>query len=80
MGPISTTLIVIIVVLLAIYLLRSLFIGASVLLAWAGMQGFVGVAAYVTCWIFLAPFMAVASIVIGMMPLDSQEPPDGEKE
>jgi len=53
--------------LLALYLIACLFSGAVFLLAWASEQGFVGIAAYVACWVFLSPVMIGASILIGMV-------------
>ena len=35
--------------------------------AWAGEQGFVGLAVYFACWVFLAPVMIVGSIIFGAM-------------
>jgi hypothetical protein len=49
------------------YLIKWLFLGAVILFAWAGESGFVGVAAYFACWVFLFPVMLVGSIIIGML-------------
>ena len=50
---------------LALCLLYLLIIGAIGLFAWAGEQGFVGLAVYFACWVFLAPVMVVGSIIFG---------------
>ena len=50
----------------AVWLIRYAFIGAVVLLAFAGEQGFVGLAAYVACWVFLLPVMLVVCVFVGM--------------
>lgn len=50
---------------IVVLLLKYAFIGAVFLFAWASEQGFIGVAVYFACWIFLFPFMLVASIVTG---------------
>lgn len=55
----------IIALLIAIYLIKYIFIGAVFLFAWAGEQGFIGAAAYFACWIFLFPFMLAASVITG---------------
>jgi len=52
---------------IAIYLIKYSFIGATFLFAWASEQGFIGVAAYFACWIFLFPFMLTACIIAGMI-------------
>ena len=50
---------------IAIYLIKYLFIGAAFLFAWASEQGFIGAAAYFACWIFLFPFMLTVCIITG---------------
>ena len=55
----------IIALVIAIYLIKYLFIGAVFLFAWAGAQGFIGAATYFACWIFLFPFMLAASVITG---------------
>ncbi len=61
----------IVALIIALYLLKYLFaylfIGAAVLLGWAGESGFVGVAAYFACWIFMFPFMIVGCIIAGVV-------------
>lgn len=42
------------------------FMGAAGLLGWASEQGFVGVGAYVACWVFLFPFMLAACFIAGI--------------
>jgi hypothetical protein len=48
-----------------IYLIKYLFVGAALLFAWACEQGFIGAAAYFACWILLFPFMVVACVISG---------------
>lgn len=50
---------------LAFWLIRLALIGALALLAFAGEQGFVGLAAYVACWVFFFPVMLVICIIVG---------------
>lgn len=50
---------------IALWLLLALVHGAVVLFGSAARSGFVGIAVYVACWVFLAPVMIVGSIVIG---------------
>ena len=50
---------------IGLYLLKYAFIGAVELLAWAGESGFVGVAAYFACWVFLFPLMLTGCIITG---------------
>ena len=57
--------------LLFYFFLRMLAI-AALLFAWASDQGFVGIAAYVACWVFLFPIM-VAVCLIGAL-FYSEEP------
>jgi hypothetical protein len=57
----------VIALVIALYLLKYLFIGGIFLFAWACESGFLGAAAYVACWIFLLPFMAVICIIIGAL-------------
>ncbi len=52
---------------LAIKLFRWALAGALYLLAFAGEQGFIGLAAYIACWVFLFPAMLVISIIIGIV-------------
>ncbi len=47
--------------------------GAIVLFAFAANQGFVGIAVYVACWVFLFPVMLVASIVLGIFVLREEK-------
>ncbi|MTJ05052.1 MAG: hypothetical protein FH759_10225 [Sediminimonas qiaohouensis] len=49
----------------AVWLLFCALEGALVLLAIALAQGFVGIVAYVAAWVFLLPFMLVASVGLG---------------
>ena len=50
----------------ALSLFARMVVIAGLLFAWASDQGFVGVAAYVACWVFMFPIM-VAVCLIGAM-------------
>ncbi len=52
-------------ILMAHFLFKYLVTGAIFLFAYAAEQGFIGVAAYVACWVFLFPVMLIASIITG---------------
>lgn len=52
--------------LLGLWLLRAALIGAIILFTFAGEQGFIGLAAYVACWVFLFPAMLVICIIVGI--------------
>lgn len=57
----------ILALVLAVILLKLAFNGAVILLAWANESGFVGVAAYVACWVFLFPIMLTGCIISGVV-------------
>jgi len=61
----------IIVAALAIAIIFSLFgfafAGALHLLAYASEQGFVGIAVYIACWVFMLPVMLGVCIIIGWL-------------
>jgi len=50
---------------ISLSLLMLLIGGAVNLFFWASEQGFVGVAAYFACWVFLLPLMIIGCIIIG---------------
>ena len=56
---------------LVIWIGMFIFAGAVVLFAWASQQGFIGVAAYFACWVFLFPFMLIASAIGGFFSVRS---------
>jgi|TARA_B110000879_G_C11153414_1_gene505699 hypothetical protein len=67
---------VIALLFIALVAASSLFLGATLLLAWALSQGFIGVAVYFALWIFAFPFMLIASIITGLISgwtLDKEE-------
>jgi hypothetical protein len=41
--------------------------GAIILFELAAEQGFLGLAAYFACWVFLFPVMLIASLIIGLV-------------
>jgi len=49
----------------AVFFIRYLLVGAGGLLAWASHSGTVGVVIYFACWIFLAPLMIIGCIIYG---------------
>lgn len=63
------TLILIIIIMAGLIGLAALVLGAIALFAFAAEQGFVGLAAYVACWVFLLPIMIGACIITGLIPL-----------
>jgi hypothetical protein len=67
MGTVILIIVGILTLLIAIILLKFLFVGAVTLLNWASEQGFVGVAVYIACWVFLLPVMVAACIISGAL-------------
>lgn len=43
------------------------FIVAGELFEWAAKQGFIGVAVYIACWVFMFPVMIGICVVLGVM-------------
>ena len=64
----------IVILLVALILIKYAYLGAIFLLAWAGEQGFIGIAAYFACWIFIFPFMLAACIITGAVVSRSDQP------
>ena len=54
------------VLALVLYLFTRMVFIAVLLFAWASSQGFVGIAAYIACWVFMFPIM-VAVCLIGAL-------------
>ncbi|GJL86561.1 MAG: hypothetical protein DHS20C03_02700 [Minwuia thermotolerans] len=52
---------------LAFILLCAAFSGAVALLVFAAAQGFVGIAAYIACWVIFFPVMLVISVIMGLI-------------
>ena len=65
MGTVILIIVGILALLIALILLKFLFAGAVILFNWASEQGFVGVAVYFACWVFLLPVMIAACIISG---------------
>ena len=42
------------------------FAGAVFLFAFASEQGFIGLAAYIACWVFFFPVMLIICILVGL--------------
>ena len=51
---------------IAILLIIAAFGGAVFLFEFAAEQGFVGIAAYIACWVFFFPVMLVICIIVGL--------------
>ena len=70
-GEIWIIILLVVAGLLAVWLAIKLFgwalTGALYLLAFAGEQGFIGLAAYIACWVVLFPAMLVISIIVGIV-------------
>ena len=60
---------------LAFSLFARMVVIAGLLFAWASDQGFVGIAAYVACWVFMFPIM-VAVCLIGALFYSFDEEPE----
>ena len=67
METVLLVLLVLLVLAIAIVLFKYLVVGAGSLFRWASEQGFIGVAVYFACWIFLFPFMLAACVIVGAM-------------
>lgn len=52
--------------LIAAVIFRYVCAGAIILLVAAADQGFVGIAVYATCWVFLFPIMVIASLIVAI--------------
>lgn len=69
----ETWLVVLVIVLtlvalgIGIGLLLCALNGAAFLFFLASTQGFVGLAAYVACWVFIFPVMLVICIIVGFI-------------
>ena len=61
-----------IAVRLALWLIVLIATGALVLFAYAGEQGFIGIAVFIACWVFMFPVMVVLAAIIGLLnqPVD----------
>ena len=60
------TLLIIALIVVGLVGLASLVLGAVAIFAFAGEQGFIGIAVYVACWVFLGPIIATISVLIGL--------------
>ena len=67
----------VVLLFLGLWLVKRAFRVALNLLAWASDQGFLGVAAYLACWIFLFPVM-LAVCFIGALSVSSGAEPSEE--
>ena len=52
---------------LALWIANLIAIGAMVLFAYAGQQGFIGIAIFIACWVFMFPVMLVLSGIIALL-------------
>lgn len=60
------TLIISIAVVIGLVGLAAFVLGAIGLFGYAAEQEFLGIAAYIACWVFLAPIMATISVLFGL--------------
>ena len=65
METVLLVLLALLVLAIAIVLFKYIVVGAGSLFRWASEQGFIGVAVYFACWIFLFPFMLAAHVIVG---------------
>ena len=66
----------VLLLVIALWWLWRAFKMAIVLLAWAAEQGFVGIAAYIACWVFLFPVMLAACLFFGLFIPSQTQPSD----
>lgn len=52
---------------LAFVLFAAALAGAVALFLYAAEQGFIGVAAYIACWVLFFPVMLVIAIIVGLV-------------
>ena len=57
----------IVCLVIVLWLIWFLFVGAIAIFGYAGNSGFVGVAVYFACWFFMFPLMIVCSIIVGLV-------------
>lgn len=57
---------IITVIIVGLIGIAALVLGAIDIFSYASAQGFVGIATYVACWVFLGPIIATISILIGL--------------
>ena len=62
-----------IALVVAFWLICIAFVGAVALFVAAAEQGFVGVAIYIACWVFLFPAMLILCVVIGLFAALTKE-------
>lgn len=70
------------VLILGLWLISAIFIGAVVLLQFAAAQGFLGLAAYIAMWVFLFPVMLVVCAIVGLITwiIDRRAERDADKQ
>ena len=54
------------IIVLGLISLAIFVIGFLFLLAWAGEQGFIGIAVFIACWVFMWPVMLGITGVVGL--------------
>lgn len=52
---------------LAFVLFGAAFAGAVALFGFAAEQGFIGIAAYIACWVFFFPVMLAIAVIVGLV-------------
>ena len=55
-----------------IWLCVAAIVGAIFLFAFASEQGFIGLAVYIACWVFLFPVMLIICIIVGIILMFSK--------
>ncbi len=63
--------ILIVCAILGLWLCYAALIGALARFGMASLHGFIGLAAYLACWVFLVPIMLGLSVLIGVIRLMS---------
>ncbi len=58
--------VLVLIIWIALKVIRWIFYGAGILLAFAAAQGFIGIAAYVALWVLAFPIMLIISALIGL--------------
>lgn len=63
---------------IALKLIGYAIVGFLWLFAWAAAQGFVGIAVFIACWVFMLPVMAVLSVIVGFFTWRSEADADDQ--
>jgi len=66
MEEVVVGIVAIVAIIVALAVFAAFLYGAIGFFAMAAAQGFIGIAAYIACWVFLAPVMAVVCVLFGI--------------